>query len=76
MLYSLYDKFIVDGILCQVRYINHGKAWVSPVDDADADAGEGKTHYTFITMAVLDEKGRDRNGRKALVVTNIQSGAV
>ncbi len=74
MLYSLYDKFLVNGILCQVRYINHGKAWVAPIDDLEGT--EGKTLYSFVTFEVLDEKGRDRAGNKALVVTNTESGAV
>lgn len=74
MLYSMFDKFIVRGILCQVKYVNAGKAWVVPTENVDL--GDGRTLYDFVVFDVLNEKGLDSQGNKALVVNNSESGAV
>lgn len=74
MMYQIGDKFVVHGILCEVRVINRGKAWVCPLDDTPS--GSGHVHLNCVTLEVLDENGIDRKGNKALVVNNSQSGAV
>ncbi len=71
MLYQINDKFLVDNILCEVRHINNGSAWVSPIEDL-----EDYLHYSSLAFEVLDEKGFDRKGNKAIVINNMQSGAV
>lgn len=75
MMYQIGDKFIVQDVLCEVRYINCGKAWVVSLEDVESRPGEMR-HLSFIAFAVLDEIGYDKSGNKAVVVNNIQSGAV
>lgn len=36
-LFHLGDKFLISGIVVEVVYINHGKAWLSPVVDGEHD---------------------------------------
>jgi hypothetical protein len=75
MKYSLGDKFVIRGVLCQVGYTNVGKAWLFPIDDIESTGGQVTAH-SFVSFEVLDEKGRDRQGNKALVVNNVECGAV
>lgn len=69
MLYHLYDKFLVDGVLTEVLYINAGKAWVAPVE------GES-VGLKGICIDVLDEKGRNKRGHRAISVVSENSMAV
>jgi len=74
MIFRLFDKFLVKGILCEVRLINQGKAFVAPLEDTPAD--NGRSHLACCIFEILDEKGRDRTGVKAKVVSNVACGAV
>ncbi len=74
MLYSIHDKFIVDGVLCEVLYINNNMAWVFPLDDGFNEKNQRVLQK--VSFNVLDDKGYDKAGKKAIVVNNMQSGAV
>lgn len=74
MKYSMYDKFVVRGVLCEVRVINNGMAWVFPCDDTPG--ANGRTDLACVSFEVLDAKGRGKNGVKAKVVTNVECGAI
>lgn len=69
MIYSIGDKFMLTGILCEVRHINRGKAWVALVEDSEL----GLKNVCF---EVLNEKGKDRQGNKAYPVVNQECAAV
>ena len=71
MLYNLGDMFLVDEVLCVVVYINNNKAWVAPKDE---DIMRGL--LPGLVFNVLDQRGRDKKGRKALPVVNKESQAV
>lgn len=73
MLYSIGDQFLVRNVVCEVRFINNGKAWLFPVEDSEY----GEDFYiTCLAYEVLDNRGRTRSGEKAAVVVNARSGAV
>ncbi len=74
MLYSIGDKFLVQGIECEVKYVNNKKAWVAPIEDTEFE--NGKKLLKCITIEVLDEKGRDSKGNKAQVLNNSECQAV
>jgi len=73
MLYSLKDKFLLDDILVEVRWINQGNAFVAAVEDQEV---EGVRYYSSCTYEMLDEYGIDRRGNKAITVNNGPSEAV
>ena len=73
MKYTLGDKFIVKNIECEVKYINNGKAWVFPLEDLDFN---GKRYLACACFEVLDEKGIDSTGNKALVLHNKECKSV
>lgn len=68
MLFQLGDKFVVQGILTEVRYINAGKAWVFPIEDEKAEFG--RMHLTCVAIDTIDENGNDSKGDKAKSVVN------
>lgn len=73
MKYQIGDKFVVDYIECEVIFTNCGKAWVAPLEDIRIY----EDHYLKnVSFEVLDEKGRDSKGRKALVLHNKDCQAV
>lgn len=74
MIFRIGDKFLIQGILTEVRYINAGKAWAFPVDDEQAEYG--RTHLSCVALDTIDEKGRDSKGNKVKAVTNKRSLAV
>lgn len=69
MIYQIGDKFLVNGMLTEVIYTNAGKAWVGPVEDEGPE-------YKGVAISVLDEEGRDKQGKRALPVVNENSMAV
>lgn len=74
MLYGIGNKFLVDGILSEVRYINNNKAFVCPVEDTPGE--HGRMMLRCVVFDVLDEKGRSKSGCKAIPVNESPSGAV
>lgn len=74
MLYSLGDKFVVQGVLCEVRFISHKKALVCPAEDGYDR--EGRRVLMGLVMNVLDERGKDLQKNKAFSVTNKECQAV
>lgn len=75
MRYHLGDKFIVQGVEGEVAFINSaGYAYISP--STDGDFYDNKKTYIGLVFAVLDVKGRDRFGERALTVNNSNCGAV
>lgn len=71
MIYSIDDKFIVQDVVCTVVHVNLGKAWVAPIE-SDKEAGL----YAGVAFEILNEKGLDSSGEKAVIVNNIESMAV
>ncbi len=72
--YAIGDKFRVNDIDCEVRYINHGKAWVFPVKETHG--ANGRVYLTCTAYDILDDRGRDTQGIKALSLNNKKSVAV
>lgn len=63
MKYHIGDKFLYKGIECVVRYINNGNAWLAPIDHSDE-------HHVCLTLGYINEKGVDKDGNKAMTLSN------
>ena len=53
---KLGDSYEVDGILCEVRYVNHGDGWLFPLKDGDS----GTLVRTFLAYGKIDSTGEIR----------------
>lgn len=71
MMYHIGDKFLLGDVLCEVLFINAGRAWVGHVEE-DLDHHQLRN----VTIAVLDEEGVDKKGQKAIAVVPGSSLAV
>lgn len=75
MIYNLGDKFILASIECKVGFINAaGKAYLLP--ESDGDTYNNQFTYVGCVFAIIDQKGKDFLGNKAIPVTNKECGAV
>lgn len=75
MTYHVGDKFILTGIECSVGLISmHGHAYLFP--DTDGEEYNNQQTLIGVAFAVLDDRGRDALGNKAVAITNLECGAV
>lgn len=74
MSYHLNDKFILNGVECYVALIN-GKRDAYLVPEADEE-NNGNKLYAGCVFAVINDKGLDKDGNKAISVANVECGAV
>jgi hypothetical protein len=58
IVYKLGEKFFVEGVLCEVRYINSGTAYLCPTFN-DPDNVQIAKHIAYAKM--------DKNGKVALL---------
>lgn len=75
MRYCIGDKFVLQGIESTVRFINSsGHAYIVPDNDGEVYNNE----YTAkgLVFAILDAKGKDKLGNKALTIVRQDCGAV
>ncbi len=72
MLYNLKDKFVLDGKLLEVLYINQGCAWLGVPEDNNTFDGDRRG----VAIVVIDEKGRDVLGNKVTAVLPEASMAI
>ena len=52
MIYRLGDRLVVDGIQCEIGFINAGKAWVFPV--TELMLRDGHSLVPWASMKVID----------------------
>lgn len=69
MMYTLGDKFIYEGIECEVRYINHGCAWLASTEELPGKP----VGYAFV---VINEKGRSKEGKKVVAINKNECLAI
>ncbi len=74
MKYQIGDRFLVQGIPCEIKYINNDKAWVFPLDVEEQ--GNGNTLNPCIAFEVINKKGLDSKGNKVYSLLNYESMAV
>jgi hypothetical protein len=75
MMYHLGNRFVLANIECVVAFIDsRGYAHVSPVEDGDEYHGDKL--YKGLVFAVLDRKGKDLHGEKAIALPSLECGAV
>lgn len=75
MRYAIGDRFVLDGVECEVGFINgKGYAYVLPLHDGDF-YGSYKT-LKGLVFAILDQKGKDKFGHKALSMIKQDCGAI
>lgn len=76
MKYSIGDKFVIEGVEGEVKYINAGKAWLAPIIDHDyEDTFRGQPLIKAVTFAMIDENGKMKDGTIAhcMVCTDCQA---
>lgn len=64
MLYNLGDKFLYKDKECKVVYINAKNAWIATIEDP------------YVTIAKLEQNGKDEEGNKAVAINNTECLAV
>lgn len=71
MKFKIGDKILLAGIYAEVRYVNAGKAWVSPIEATDSFNGkEGLS--VGVTFEILDSMGIDSQGNRAKLASRIE----
>lgn len=69
MKFQLGDQFLVNKIECEIVYINNEQAWLAPIQDEENE-------YKSCAFAIMDNKGKLRDGTRAIAIPNHLSGAV
>lgn len=74
MKHHIGDRFTIDGVECEIGYINANQAWLFSIEDKEysGDIRELKG----MAVAIINEKGRTKMGKRALPVYPDVSGAV
>lgn len=74
MRYHIGDRFVLDGTIVEVKFINNKKAWLFPVEHLEDD--DGQQLLPWCSVACVDEKGQTSDGRKIDFITKDDCGAV
>lgn len=73
--YVIGDKFEVNGIDCEVKFVNNDLAWLFPLVDEISIIG--KSNLVCCACAKVDSKGFDAaTGNRAFPIVNRASQAV
>jgi len=74
MMFHIGDKFVIAGVECQVAFVDaQGSAYLIPRRDGDEGPSRLLRGLVFV---VIDSTGKDKDGNKAVAVSNIECGAV
>lgn len=74
MIFTLKDKYVYEGIECEIAHINNGNAWLVPLQDEGYV--DGKLILKGLVITKVNSKGIADNGKKILAISKLTCGAI